>query len=412
MSDTRLANFRKTLVQQGLSAFYMRNESDIYWLCGFDDVFDGEGAFSLLVMPEQALLHTDSRYEIAARAAAQGSAFTVSTQRASHERVALQALGVVKATEETRENTGETSRTAEASGEAVSASEVIATTAEEPLRLGVESTLTLGEFRALEKAAAPQPATSPASAPAPQPALTFQETHDLCVNLRAVKDATEIARLKAAQAITDAAFAHIIHYMRPGMTERQVQLELEHYMLCHGAAGLAFTSIVATGAHGASPHAVSNDTVLQAGQCVVMDFGARTQGYCSDMTRMVFLGQPSQQLRHAYSVLREANETVEALLAPGITGAQAHEKAEEILAAGGFAKKMGHGLGHGVGIDIHEQPNLSPKNTNPLVAGNVVTVEPGIYIAGEFGMRLEDFGVITDTGYQVFTQTSHEMVII
>ena len=400
MSDTRLANFRKTLAQQGLSAFYMRNESDIYWLCGFDDVFDGEGAFSLLVTPDQALLHTDSRYEIAARAAAQGSAFTVSTQRASHERVALQALGVVKATEETRENTGEASRIAEASGEAVSASEAIATTAEEPLRLGVESTLTLGEFRALEKAAAPQPA------------LTFQETHDLCVNLRAVKDATEIARLKAAQAITDAAFAHIIHYMRPGMTERQVQLELEHYMLCHGAAGLAFTSIVATGAHGASPHAVSNDTVLQAGQCVVMDFGARAQGYCSDMTRMVFLGQPSQQLRHAYSVLREANETVEALLAPGITGAQAHEKAEEILAAGGFAKKMGHGLGHGVGIDIHEQPNLSPKNTNPLVAGNVVTVEPGIYIAGEFGMRLEDFGVITDTGYQVFTQTSHEMVII
>ena len=430
MSDTRLANFRKTLAQQGLSAFYMRNESDIYWLCGFDDVFDGEGAFSLLVTPDQALLHTDSRYEIAARAAAQGSAFTVSTQRASHERVALQALGVVKVAEETRENTGETSRTAEASGEAVSASEAIAATTEEPPRLGVESTLTLGEFRALEKAAAPQPAsatqpatapqpasvthpaTSPASAPAPQPALTFQETHDLCVNLRAVKDATEIARLKAAQAITDAAFAHIIHYMRPGMTERQVQLELEHYMLCHGAAGLAFTSIVATGAHGASPHAVSNDTVLQAGQCVVMDFGARAQGYCSDMTRMVFLGQPSQQLRHAYSVLREANETVEALLAPGITGAQAHEKAEEILAAGGFAKKMGHGLGHGVGIDIHEQPNLSPKNTNPLVAGNVVTVEPGIYIAGEFGMRLEDFGVITDTGYQVFTQTSHEMVII
>ncbi len=400
MSDTRLANFRKTLAQQGLSAFYMRNESDIYWLCGFDDVFDGEGAFSLLVTPDQALLHTDSRYEIAARAAAQGSAFTVSTQRASHERVALQALDVVKAAEETGENTGEASRTAEASGEAVSASEVIAATTEEPLRLGVESTLTLGEFRALEKAAAPQPA------------LIFQETHDLCVNLRAVKDATEIARLRAAQAITDAAFAHIIHYMRPGMTERQVQLELEHYMLCHGAAGLAFTSIVATGAHGASPHAVSNDTVLQAGQCVVMDFGARAQGYCSDMTRMVFLGQPSQQLRHAYSVLREANETVEALLAPGITGAQAHEKAEEILAAGGFAKKMGHGLGHGVGIDIHEQPNLSPKNTNPLVAGNVVTVEPGIYIAGEFGMRLEDFGVITDTGYQVFTQTSHEMVII
>ena len=200
--------------------------------------------------------------------------------------------------------------------------------------------------------------------------------------------------------------------MRPGMTERQVQVELEDFMVRHGASGLAFTSIVACGAHGASPHAVSGDTRLEAGQCVVLDFGARAQGYCSDMTRVVFLGEPSAAMRHAYAVLREANETVEAMLLPGVTGAQAHAKAEEILAAGGFAGKMGHGLGHGVGIDIHEQPNLSPRNEKPLVAGNVVTVEPGIYLEGEFGMRLEDFGVITERGFQVFTQSSHEMVII
>ena len=238
------------------------------------------------------------------------------------------------------------------------------------------------------------------------------ETEGLCVNLRAVKDASEIARMRAAQAITDAAFAHIVGYMRPGTTERQVQVELEDFMVRHGASGLAFTSIVACGAHGASPHAVSGDTRLEAGQCVVLDFGARAQGYCSAMTRVVFLGEPSAAMRHAYAVLREANETVEAMLLPGVTGAQAHAKAEEILAAGGFAGKMGHGLGHGVGIDIHEQPNLSPRNKKPLVAGNVVTVEPGIYLEGEFGMRLEDFGVITERGFQVFTQSSHEMVII
>lgn len=419
MNENRLLLFRDTLSQQGLSAFYVRNESDIHWMTGFDGVFDGEGAFALLVSPDRAILHTDSRYALATNAAAAGSPFAVSVEPVSHAAFAVRALG----------------QQGFASG----------------VNVGIETSLTLGEYRQLQReaakaagqapeqgaeraavapvasavapavapasvaAAAPAPATA-ASAPAPAPMLdadiNFVETEGLCVNLRAVKDASEIARMRAAQAITDAAFAYIVEYMRPGMTERQVQVELEDFMVRHGASGLAFTSIVACGAHGASPHAVSGDTRLEAGQCVVLDFGARAQGYCSDMTRVVFLGEPSAAMRHAYAVLREANETVEAMLLPGVTGAQAHAKAEEILAAGGFAGKMGHGLGHGVGIDIHEQPNLSPRNEKPLVAGNVVTVEPGIYLEGEFGMRLEDFGVITERGFQVFTQSSHEMVII
>ena len=419
MNENRLLLFRDTLSHQGLSAFYVRNESDIHWMTGFDGVFDGEGAFALLVSPDRAILHTDSRYALATNAAAAGSPFAVSVEPVSHAAFAVRALG----------------QQGFASG----------------VNVGIETSLTLGEYRQLQReatkaagqapeqdaeraavvpvasavapavapasvaAAAPAPATA-ASAPAPAPMLdadiNFVETEGLCVNLRAVKDASEIARMRAAQAITDAAFAYIVEYMRPGMTERQVQVELEDFMVRHGASGLAFTSIVACGAHGASPHAVSGDTRLEAGQCVVLDFGARAQGYCSDMTRVVFLGEPSAAMRHAYAVLREANETVEAMLLPGVTGAQAHAKAEEILAAGGFAGKMGHGLGHGVGIDIHEQPNLSPRNEKPLVAGNVVTVEPGIYLEGEFGMRLEDFGVITERGFQVFTQSSHEMVII
>ena len=418
MNENRLLLFRDTLSQQGLSAFYVRNESDIRWMTGFDGVFDGEGAFALLVSPDQAVLHTDSRYALATNAAAAGSPFAVSVEPVSHAAFAVRALGQQDDT----------------SG----------------VNVGIETSLTLGEYRQLQRetakvagkapeqgaeraAIAPvapvatestvgapaAPADSPApvaatAAPASAPAtgISFVETEGLCVNLRAVKDASEIARMRVAQAITDAAFAHIVEYMRPGMTERQVQVELEDFMVRNGASGLAFTSIVACGAHGASPHAVSDDTLLEAGQCVVLDFGARAQGYCSDMTRVVFLGEPSSAMRHAYAVLREANETVEAMLSPGITGAQAHAKAEEILAAGGFAGKMGHGLGHGVGIDIHEQPNLSPRNSKPLVAGNVVTVEPGIYLEGEFGMRLEDFGVITERGFQVFTQSSHEMVII
>ena len=415
MNENRLLLFRDTLSQQGLSAFYVRNESDIRWMTGFDGVFDGEGAFALLVSPDQAILHTDSRYALATNAAAAGSPFAVSVESAPHAAFAVRTLDQQDC----------------ASG----------------VNVGIETSLTLGEYRQLQREAAkaagqtPEqgaeraavapstPAVAPASAAAPVPSpatavsasvpvpmpdtgINFVETEGLCVNLRAVKDASEIARMRAAQAITDAAFAHIVGYMRPGMTERQVQVELEDFMVRHGASGLAFTSIVACGAHGASPHAVPDDTRLEAGQCVVLDFGARAQGYCSDMTRVVFLGEPSAAMLHAYAVLREANETVEAMLLPGVTGAQAHAKAEEILAAGGFAGKMGHGLGHGVGIDIHEQPNLSPRNEKPLVAGNVVTVEPGIYLEGEFGMRLEDFGVITERGFQVFTQSSHEMVII
>lgn len=261
--------------------------------------------------------------------------------------------------------------------------------------------MTLAGFRALEDALAKAPA-------APQ----LRETSDFIRALRAVKEPAEVARMKAAQAITDAAFSYICTYIKPGMTERQVQIELEDWMLRHGAAGLAFSSIVASGANGASPHAIPGNKKLEAGECVVMDFGARAHGYCSDMTRTVFIGQPDARLRDAYATLRQANEQVEAAIKPGVTGAAMHQLAEDILAAGGFGGKMGHGLGHGVGIDIHEEPTLSPRNKESLVAGNVVTVEPGIYIEGEFGMRLEDFGVVTENGFEVFTQSTHEMVIL
>ena len=238
------------------------------------------------------------------------------------------------------------------------------------------------------------------------------ETDGVVVGLRAVKDRYEIARMRGAQSITDAAFEHIVRYMRPGMMERQVQLELEEFMLRHGAQGLAFPSIVATGPNGASPHAIPGATMLEAGQCVVLDFGARSYGYCSDMTRTVFLGEPDPEMRAAWDALREANESVEAMLRPGVTGKEAHERAEEVLAAAGFGGRMGHGLGHGVGIDIHEEPVLAPRNERPLVAGNVVTVEPGIYLPGKCGMRLEDFGVVTDDGFDVFTNSTHDLVVI
>ena len=368
LSYERQAAVHKMCEKLDVIGLLVRDTSNIRWITALDDVFDEEAAHALLVAGEGALLHTDSRYAHAARAVAQriGSDIMVTDERISHPRFAFNAL-------------------------------TAAGTRPMPKKLGIEDTITYAEFVKMVE----NFGTS-----------NLAPTSDVIRNLRAVKDAGEILRLRAAQAVTDAAFSHIVAFMRPGMTEREVQLELEDFMMRHGAEGLSFRSIVAAGANAADPHAIPGNTRLEAGQCVVMDFGARAYGYCADMTRTVFLGAPDATMQSAWETIRCANETVESSLKPGVTGASAHELAEMILENGGFGSMMGHGLGHGVGLDVHELPALNPRNKEPLVVGNVVTVEPGIYIPGRFGMRLEDFGVITESGFDVFTQSTHEMVII
>lgn len=366
-SARRLERTRERMAEEGLDALYLRDTSGIAWLTAFDDVFDDERAHAVLVTADACALHTDSRYALACRTAAQGGPVHVEDDRISHAVWAARRLKAAGA----------------------------------PAALGIEDDLPLREYRALT-AAFEKEGIAP----------RLVETADFAPGLRAVKDEMEIERMRATQKITDAAFSHIVSFIRPGMTEREVQVELEDFMYRHGSVGLAFSSIVATGSDAAMAHAIPGPARLEAGQCVVMDFGARSRGYCSDMTRTVFIGEPAPRLREAYAAVRAANEAAEALLAPGVTGAEAHARAEEVLAERGFGGKMGHALGHGVGIDIHESPVLAPRNKEPLVPGNVVTVEPGVYFDGEFGMRLEDFGVITDTGYDVFTRSTHEMVIL
>lgn len=374
-SRVRAARLRKRLSEDQLAAFSVRDTANIMWLCAFDGVFDDESAHALFVSnvaDQHLILHTDSRYSEAARVAAAHEGFVqVNDERSSHAAFVKQAWS-----------------------DLVDAHPELSAGA-----LGIEDGIALKEYRQLETAFASEP-------------MVFAETDEVVCKLRAVKDPQEIERMRAAQRITDAAFAHIVGFMRPGMTERDVQIELEEYLLRHGADDLAFSSIVACGANGANPHAVPGQTRLEAGQCVVLDFGAKAAGYCSDMTRTVFLGEPSQQLRDAYNAIRCANEQVEAALRPGVTGRAMHELAERVLADAGFAHKMGHGLGHGVGLEIHELPVLSPRNEMPLEVGNVVTVEPGVYISGHFGMRLEDFGVVTEDGFDVFTESTHDMIVL
>lgn len=230
--------------------------------------------------------------------------------------------------------------------------------------------------------------------------------------LRAAKDEDELCSMRAAQAIAERALDDVLRIIRPGVTERDIAAEITYRLLKHGGEGNSFDPIAVSGANSSMPHGVPSDKRVEAGDFVTMDFGCIKDGYCSDMTRTVFLGEPDSEMRAAWDALRKANESVEAMLRPGVTGKEAHERAEEVLAAAGLGGRMGHGLGHGVGIDIHEEPVLAPRNERPLVAGNVVTVEPGIYLPGKFGMRLEDFGVVTDDGFDVFTNSTHDLVVI
>ena len=372
----RLARMRAKMAEEGIADFYCRDISNVAWLTRFEDVFDDEPAHLAFVTPKTSVLHTDSRYTDAASRAAEGTSWKVDGTAKSHAKWAAEGF------ETFHEGRGSEP------GRAV-------------CRFGIEDSIALAEYRAIEAAFADN-----------RFAPELVETADFVRGLRAVKDEGELAAMRAAQAITDAAFRHICGFMRIGMTEREVQLELEEAMRRMGAEGLAFSSIVASGPNGAAPHSIPGERRLQEGDMVVMDFGARKGGYCSDMTRTVCMGHATDEAKAVFSAVRSANEAVEAMLRPGVTGKEAHELAESVLAEHGFGGKMGHGLGHGVGIDIHELPNLSPRNPAPLGPGNVVTVEPGVYLPGALGCRLEDFGVSSEDGFEVFTQSTHELVII
>jgi Xaa-Pro aminopeptidase len=268
------------------------------------------------------------------------------------------------------------------------------------VRIGVEADLRLDVYRAFGKAFSEQETLS----------VEFVEVPSLITGLRALKDTEEIGLLKAAQAITDAAFAHMLDYLRPGLTEREAACELEFFMRRNGASGLAFSSILASAANSAIPHAIPTDRILERGDFVLMDFGAKFDDYCSDMTRTVVLGKASEQQRAMYAAALAAQTVVRAALKPGMTGLAAQALAEEVIAEQGFAGKLIHGLGHGVGIDIHELPVLAPSVEEKLEVGHVVTVEPGVYLEGIGGVRIEDFGIITEQGFEDFTQSPHELI--
>ena len=237
---------------------------------------------------------------------------------------------------------------------------------------------------------------------------------EILKELRAVKSADELLMIEKAQNITDAAFSHILEFISPNMTEKDVALELEFFMRKNGADGLAFDTIAVSGAASSLPHGTPSDVKLRAG-FLTMDFGARYNGYCSDMTRTVCIGKADEEMRLVYNTVLKAQMTALENIRGGMTCRDADALARDVIREAGYGANFGHSLGHGVGMYIHEAPSISPKANESAVlkAGNVITVEPGIYLEGKFGCRIEDMIAIKDDGsIRNFTKSRKELIEI
>lgn len=229
--------------------------------------------------------------------------------------------------------------------------------------------------------------------------------------MRAVKDEAEIEALSRSVALTDAAFAHFVDLLRPGMTEREAAWEIEAFMRTHGASRVAFELIVAAGPNGARPHARPTEHVIQAGEPIVVDIGCVLAGYCSDMTRTICLGRPDPKYLEVWEIVLQAQEHAAMTIRAGMSGVEADALARDLIAQAGYAENFGHGLGHGVGLAVHEGPRASRSSEDDLQTGMALTVEPGIYVTGEFGVRIEDMVIVRDDGAQVLTQTPKMPVV-
>lgn len=367
LAGTRIDRLRDLMDERGYDAVILRNTADLRWLTGVPGVFDDETAHTAFVTPKAMWLHTDSRYFNALR-----EGLGPNTYWQLDQDVVSAAAWAAQRTVDAR-------------------ARVVA----------IEDSVELAFFDDLQVELA-RASVAPA----------LPRLHaDIC-DLRMVKDQDELFLLNAAQEITDAAFEDICAQIAPGMTEKQVRAALEASMLAHGADGLSFETIIAAGPNGANPHARPSDYVICEGDLVVMDYGALLGDYHADMTRTVCVGEPSERQRAVYEVVRRAHEECAQMLKPGVIGREVHEHSVKVIAEAGFGDYYGHGLGHGVGIEIHERPNLGRLYDKPIPAMSVVTVEPGIYLPGEFGIRLEDCGVVTEDGYAPFTAASHELRVI
>jgi Xaa-Pro aminopeptidase len=242
--------------------------------------------------------------------------------------------------------------------------------------------------------------------------VEMEPISNLIENIRMVKTPEEVAVLKAAAKIADDAFEHICGFIRPGLTELEVSNELEFFMRKQGATSSSFDIIVASGLRSALPHGVATDKIIEKGDMITLDFGALYNGYISDITRTVAVGEPSGQMKEIYAIVLKAQELGVEKIGPGMSGIEADAIARDYIESKGYGEAFGHSTGHGIGLEVHESPGLSFRSETVLEPGMAVTVEPGIYLPGVGGVRIEDDILITESGNERLTNSTKELRIL
>lgn len=276
--------------------------------------------------------------------------------------------------------------------------------AEEIARQGVkvigiqEDAMSLREYRAWVKALGEE--------------IQLKDAGKLIADLRASKDEEELERMMQAQAITDKTFLEILNHIRPGETEQEIAAKITYYQMKFGAEKNSFDPIVVSGPKGSLPHGIPGDKQIRSGEFVTMDFGCMVGGYCSDMTRTIAVGQPTEEMERVYHTVLEAQLAGIAAAKAGVIGADVDEVARSIIRQAGYGDYFGHGLGHSLGLEIHEPPNFNANCKSPIPAGAVLSVEPGIYLPGKLGVRIEDVVWLEEGGCRVLTKSEKKLIVL
>jgi Xaa-Pro aminopeptidase len=360
-SESRVAALRERLGADAVEAILVSETANMRYLTCFDGVFDQSGAGAVVVTGGSARFYIDSRYIEAARAAAAGTQWDVRLQR---ERLYTEIV------EDLQADGFET--------------------------LAMESSVPYARFKMVSELFGGR----------------IVVVDHAVENLRAVKDAGELAAIARAAALTDEAVDHALGILRPGLREVDVALALEAYMRGNGSEGVAFEPIVASGPNTSKPHAGVTTRVIGEGDLLTMDLGARIDGYCADLTRTVVIGRASDEQRRVYEAVLAANEAGRAAVRAGARGADVDAVARALLTERGFGEAFGHGLGHGVGIEVHEMPGLRKTSKDVLEPGHVVTVEPGVYLPGFGGVRIEDLVAVEEGGHKLLSHAPRDLIEI
>lgn len=358
--EARVQKLQEVLRQEALDAYYVTNLYNIRYLSGFTGT-----TATVLITQEDAYFFTDFRYEEQAHEQCVGFKVIIAGGSAAiSDPLAYMADLIQKLPQH---------------------------------RVGFEADdLTVKAFKQVTQ----------------KVACEWIEKPGLVQKLREVKDQEEIKTIKTACDIAVEAFSYIVDFIEPGQTEIEIANALDFKMREMGASGVSFTTIIASGLRSAMPHGVASEKVVEKGDLITLDYGCYYHGYASDMTRTVAIGEPKAELRKIYDIVYEANRRVNEAARPGLTGKELDAVARDYIKECGYGEQFGHSTGHSVGLEVHEAPMVSFRSEEVFVPGNVITNEPGIYVEGLGGVRIEDDILITEEGGEIFTPSPRELLII